>query len=140
MTLNKVLSGAEFNRLFGHKQFFKLTIQTEKHNGFQFTTGLNIDDIPFNPTEECKPGGLYFCDLDCLHIWINYSGETCVYYRTVIIPDDAKVYIERQKYKADKFILSERKEIWTDEKMCELIVSKRGETLSFVKNQTERIC
>ncbi len=41
-------------------RFFKLTTHNELHHGFQYTTGLNIDSLQFNPTGECSSGGLYF--------------------------------------------------------------------------------
>jgi hypothetical protein len=58
----KVLPGKEFNKLNKGKQLIKLTNIEENHNGFQFNTGLNIDTVPFNPSGDCKPGGIYFCE------------------------------------------------------------------------------
>jgi len=37
------LTGIEFKQLYPNTLFYKLTNETENHNGFQFKTGLNID-------------------------------------------------------------------------------------------------
>lgn len=86
----------------------KLTNSTEIHNRLQLKDGLNIDHIPFNPTGSCSKGGIYFCDLNKINLWLSYKDNRMVHYRFVIIPDDANVYIETNKYKADQLILGER--------------------------------
>ena len=90
----KVYSGKEFNDITKGKRFVKLTVEGENHNGFQFKTGLNIDDKLFNPNGSCQPGGLYFCDFEFFGKYLNYNDKNCVNMRKVIIPDDAQVYIE----------------------------------------------
>jgi hypothetical protein len=139
-TMSQLLSGSEFNKAYPTTVFVKLTNETELHNGFQFTTGLNIDTQKFNPIGECSAGGLYFCEYDKFPMWIEYNGTICVNYREVKIPDDAQVYIETNKFKADKFILSEGREIWNDEKLCVHALEKDPYTLSYIKNQTDELC
>lgn len=112
LTDSKVLSGIEFNKKYPSTKFVKLTNESENHNGFQFKTGLNIDTVPFNYTKDCTPGGIYFCSVDEIAWWVNYGNKEMKYYRIVTIPSDARVYDEDvTKMKADKLILSERKEI-----------------------------
>jgi hypothetical protein len=140
-----VVSGKEFNRINLDKVFIKLTNESENHNGFKFETGLNQDTIPFNPKGRCKAGGIYFCEYEKMGRWLKYRGEQMIYYRYVRVPDDAKVYIEKDKYKTDKLILTERKEIkeiidmMTEEMLLD-IVKRDGYALEYIKNQTERIC
>ena len=67
----KVYSGKEFNDITKDRKLVKLTVEGENHNGFQFKTGLNIDNKPFNPNGSCKAGGLYFCDFEFLAMFIN---------------------------------------------------------------------
>src|SRR5579872_4720412 len=105
MYLFKVLTGKEFNTLFPNVEFVKLTNAKEKHNDFEFKDGLNTDTIVFNPNESCMPGGLYFTLKELAYRWIRYSTKFMKYMRKVTIPDDASVYIEDEKFKADKFIL-----------------------------------
>jgi hypothetical protein len=71
----QVLSGKEFNRINGDRLLVKLTNQNENHNGFQFKTGLNVDNIPFNPSGECEPGGIYFCEESLMNAWLHYGGK-----------------------------------------------------------------
>ena len=148
--MHQTLTGAEFTKLHSDKKFVKLTTETENHNGFQFKTGLNIDTLQFSPVGECKAGGLYFCEYDEISQWYSYGDKHCIYYREVKLPDDASVYTEYDKYKTDKFILSERKKIWTDIKICEMIICRDivninddeewEHPLKYVENQTEEIC
>jgi hypothetical protein len=136
----KVLSGSEFNKQYPSTLFVKLTNETEIHNGFQFKTGLNIDVNKFNPIGECKFGGIYFCEIDKARLWFRYGYTICVNCRDVQIPDDAQVYIEYDKFKADKLILSSKTEIWSHNKLCQTIVAQEEESLQKVKLQTEEIC
>ena len=109
-----LLSGKEFNKGYNDIQFIKLTNMQENHNDYQFKTGINTDIIKFNPTEECKAGGIYFCKQNDFFKWLSYGsyGSKIMYwYREVIIPDHAQVYVEAEKCKADVIILGDRKEI-----------------------------
>jgi hypothetical protein len=125
----KVASGTKFNQYYSGTVFVKLTCESEIHNNYQFQTGLNVDPIKFNPTGECNPGGFYFCALNQFYKWLTYNNVTCVNYRIVEIPDDATVYIEGDKFKVDKFILSDKKSIWYDENLCGIAVRQNGNFL-----------
>jgi hypothetical protein len=138
--MSNLLAGHEFNKRFPSTVFVKLTNETELHNGFQFKTGLNVDIIKFDPTGECKKGGIYFCEYGKIAMWIRYNQTLCINYRIVTIPDDALVYIERDKYKADKMILSDKKDIRRDKDMHELLDASAIMPLYFVIDQTEEIC
>ena len=105
MIVGKVYTGGDFNTLLGKTELYKLTNETELHNGYQFVDGLNIDTIKFDPTEECKKGGIYITTLDNIGKWIKYNHTLMVNYRKVQIPNDALVYIENNKFKVDKLIL-----------------------------------
>jgi hypothetical protein len=107
------MTGEMFCTLFPDlsKKLVKLTNETECHNGFQFKTGLNEDTIPFNPTGECEPGGIYFTDIGNMPEWLEYGNKQMKYCRTVTLPPDCRVYVEENKFKADKIILGERVEI-----------------------------
>ena len=118
----KTLKGSKFNELCENEKLIKLTSKTEIHNGFEFKTGLNVDVNKLVCYGECKKGGIYFTTLYDFYMWVKYSVRECVQYREVTIPDDANVYIETYKCKADKLILSEPRdfntltELWTDER------------------------
>src|SRR5579872_2118272 len=114
------MMGSVFNHLFGDQTFVKLTNETENHNNFQFNDGLNIDTILFTPMGHCNAGGIYFTDVRLIKKWIFYNNNMMKYMRKVIIPDDALVYIECDKFKADKLFLEPKTEI-NDEIYEELI-------------------
>lgn len=99
-----VISGREFKELNRDLKFYKITNRREKHHGFQYKTGLNIDINLFNPEGECKSGGLYFSDEKNITSFLDIG----IYFREVTICDDSKIYIEHGKYKTYKFILGER--------------------------------
>ncbi len=99
--------------LHGSK-FYRLTNQDECHRGFQYKTGLNVDIVPFVPSGSCQPGGLYFfSDIQLGKLLNHMPGYSRpVWIREVTFPPDAKIWKMDGKYKADKFILGERKSIY----------------------------
>ena len=103
----KTMTGREFNDLIGSEPMIKFTTESENHNGFQLRTGLNVDTQPFYNKHSCHCGGIYFTSLYYFHTWVVYSNKRCVQFRYVTVPDDARVYIESHKFKADKIIMSE---------------------------------
>src|SRR5579872_2831741 len=111
--VGKEISGTEFNKLFNAVKFIKLTNIDEKHHGFQFKDGLNSDNRDFYPQGVCLPGGIYFTEEKDAHNWIFYHPVVgpMKYMRKVIIPDNARIYIESYAFKSDKLILGERQEI-----------------------------
>ena len=100
--ISKEISGKLFNELIGETKIYKILKDTLYHHNFQYKEGLNIDTVVFNPTNECKLGGLYFCEEKFLINYIYYGIKIA----TVEILDDACVYVENKKFKADKLILS----------------------------------
>ena len=85
-------------------KLWKCTNDDECHNGLQYHDGLIIDPLPWNPHGSCSPGGIYYADDE--HILKFLGAHSWV--REVTIPDDAKVYAEDSKFKADRVILGKR--------------------------------
>ena len=52
-----ILRGKDFNDKYPNKEFYKALKKSCNHNHFTYKHGLNIDHIPFNPTESCLEGG-----------------------------------------------------------------------------------
>ena len=134
MDIHKTYSGKEFNELNLYP-VYKLTNILEIHNEFQFQDGLNIDTIEFNPHGECQKGGIYFCSVNCIRTWIKYNGNQMFWIRDVTISDDAQVYTEINKYKADKIILGARRSIFDDSELCKMAVMRDGLMLKYVTKQ-----
>jgi hypothetical protein len=125
-----VLNGYQFNKYFKNLTLTKILNETECHNGYQFQTGLNIDDKNFDPISEYQ-GGIYFTN--CPEKWsflYDYGKEYMIpyyesvktpitsikpikkyiilYSRPVTIPDEALVKIFKHKFKSNMIILGER--------------------------------
>ncbi len=105
-------SGAEINAA-GLGWLVKLTNESEYHHGVQYTTGPNVDPVCFAPRNKCSTGGLYFCRAQDAPRFFSYGAYEMEYVRTVTLPDDARVYVEKDKMKADKLVLGERQTIRT---------------------------
>lgn len=139
-----VYSGIEFNNSAKNKHFVKLTNKKEQHNGFTFVDGLNIDFNEFNPTNEWGPGGIYFITVDFIPKFIKYKGasvnQIMYYYRMVIIPNDAIVYVFDDKFKTDKIILEERVCLWANNIICNNIIEINPSLLKYVIDPTQNMC
>jgi len=86
--------------------YFKITNQEECHNGYQYHTGLNILDRPFEKEGSCVKGGLYFTTLEYLDQFYDYG----VWIREIQIPEDAEVVIDptRNKWRSNQIILGNK--------------------------------
>ena len=138
LEIGHVYSGLEFNHLLNRK-LYKCISKDEKHYGFQYKTGMNVDTIPFYPHFECRGGGLYFSTAEYV---LTYSQDYDAFHlRRVVIPNDARVYVETQKYKADKIILEEEI-LYFDEdpKVCIEAIKQKDLALQYVKDQPPEIC
>ncbi len=68
---------------------------------------------PFYAKGKCHSGGIYFTDIEKLSRWTNYRTQVgrMVWCWDITISDDAHVYIEENKYKADKIIMTNKRKI-----------------------------
>ena len=140
------LSGTEFNEQYPNTEFYKVLTTDCKHYDFTYQHGLNVDHIPFNPTGICSLGGLYFTEVDKVSYWIDRFKS--VYIAKVTIPSNASVYVEKDKFKADQFILDLDNKMlikdfymWENEEFCKISVSQADTyNLVFVRNQPDEIC
>ena len=139
--INREISGEQFNDLFKKHTFVKILSDNLTHNGFTYKQGLNIDTNDFNPNGECQSGGLYFCDIWLSYLYLRFGNK----FAYVIVPDDARVYIEENKFKSDKLILNEifsltNLHLFSDNNFIRLAIRQNGCALQYIKEQTEEIC
>ena len=89
--------------------YFKIFNEEECHYDFQYKTGLNVDKKPFisDASEDCAPGGLYFSDEKSILKFLDYGP----FIREVQIPKDAQVVHFKEKSRADKLELLERRDL-----------------------------
>jgi hypothetical protein len=146
--------------------YIKLLAANCCHHGFTYKEGLNVDTLPFNPSGECLPGGLYYTTLEHLPFWFNDRWPLVA---DVVVPADARVYEEpcRTKWKADRLVLSrirsldeflaELNQAWlcrlvyqcpgilwhvrdqTDDEVCLAAVQRHGHALQYIRNPTEAV-
>ena len=160
-------SGREFNELVGKKKFYRFNNPTEEHRGVKYKTGVNKDPLQFNPSGTCERGGLYFISEDELAIWLEkwlyhfcllkdrqrvklsckcnrsyFSPYIFKWIREVKIRDQARVYVDNKKYKANEFVLGERIDIhdFKIDSIEDKILNKYPHLLKFIKNQTHKQC
>lgn len=138
LRLYKVYSGDEFNKLTKKLTFAKFLNKKENHNGMQYKTGFNKDIRYFNGSGWSSSGGMYFFDIQKSYMYSDY-GEIL---RKVTIPNEAKVYVEKDKFKADMFLLSDR--VYLDSLLDTdnilKLICVNGDMLKYLKEQTEEIC
>jgi len=137
-SMSKEITGARFNELHKGKRFYKFLNNNLLHYDHTYKLGLNEDILQFDTTFECSAGGLYFCEEDECHLyWDCYGSKLAV----IEIPNDARVYIELHKFKADKIVLTSITDFddVSDEFWIKL-VPKDGMALQYVDVQTEDLC
>ena len=158
--IGKELTGEQFNRIYKNIKLFKFLNNDLTHYRCTYGVGLNIDVLDFNSTAECLSGGLYFCEESKCYMFALIYGQKLAH---IEIPDDARVYVEKDKFKADKIIIKEivdfkdvLDDFWinmlhqnglilqlikkqTDD-VCTLAVKQNGYALKYVKKQVDDIC
>jgi hypothetical protein len=123
-------TGEQFNKIVNENNLILVKVLNDEENNFQYKDGLNIDTNEFNPNGECEKGGLYFTDyIYFINFYIYKINDRII--RIIEIPNDARVYVDNEKYKADKIILNEKfKKI---EKFYEKYVNNKEIFLKIVK-------
>jgi hypothetical protein len=126
------LSGKEFNDKYPNTVFYTVLHRNNKHNNVTLLHGLNVDSsVKF-----------YFWEINNLHL--NIPNRS--YIATITIPQDAFIYIG-EDFSTNQIILDLNNKVsvcefydWGDNQVCKKIISKNGDLLRYVKNQTEEIC
>lgn len=121
MQLGRTYTGAEINAA-NLGWLVKLTSATECHNNLTFKTGLNRDAVPFAPRGGCSAGGMYFCRAQDAGRFFEYNGRQMAYVRTVTLPDDALVYVEKHKLKTNVYVLGPRATIHSHAELLNVLV------------------
>lgn len=104
-------------------KYWKITNQDEKHYGMQYTTGLNVDVLPFRPWGDCGPGGIYYSDTTHILAFLVPPSGIGKWIREVTLPEGDWAYENPgypKKWKAHRVILGERREI-TSEVIADLL-------------------
>jgi hypothetical protein len=133
----KTLTGKQFNKEYKDVKFIKLTNKNEIHNEYQYKTGLNEAKLIIKKRDgHVDSGGIEFCEKSSFKRLL-YSrttdymndGYVLYHYRSVMIPDDAKIYCESNKgqnyFKTDRIYLGDKKMLWNEVDMCMEIIQNK---------------
>lgn len=90
----------------GRGPFFKILRADLTHHGLTYREGLNVDPLPFDPTEQCGPGGIYYADQEHIGSFTHYGDLIA---RVTLPPDARCVAVGPDKFKADRVVLSDIK-------------------------------
>jgi hypothetical protein len=134
------LSGEDFNEFY-KEPLVKLTNRKCIQKGYHFVYGLNEDFNKFCAMPNTA-GGLHFTTKENVGKWLLCDDTMHMYYIwNVEIPSDARVYIEKDKFKADKIILKRKIAIFESDDYM-LFLSKNGLGLKLLPNSliTKEIC
>ena len=129
---NICVSGSEFKASHCDKVLVKLTNERNVHHSVEYIEGLITDPVSFVPDANCG-GGLFFCELRDAYKWISYTKSGQMYWAwDVFIPDDAKIVVMSGKIKCNKFVLSNKRHIWSTSAIYSEIVNRDRSCLSRV--------
>ncbi len=126
-------------------KYVKILNEYMQHYHFKYKLGLNTDDIPFDPSGSCKPGGLYFTNLDNSYKFLNHGDLIA----DVEVPKGVEIYADPDgdKWKAPSIIISNIRKVselpqWNDLGFCTAAVRLHGFALKYVpeKLKTKEIC
>lgn len=132
---NTEMSGADFTAQYG-RVYFKWINGYRQHYGFRYRLGLNVDNVPFEPAGECRAGGLYFTNCENIHSFKS-CGELLA---KVIVPDDARVWIESNKFKADKLIIETFEYKFNAQETLNVMRRSPVLALEYAAERTPEIC
>lgn len=124
--------------IIDEKKYYKILNQSLNHYEMHYVPeSLNVDIKPFNPSGECKEGGLYFFSGKQLENFSKYINKwSNVYYiAEVLLPEDAKVYHEKGKSKADKILLGPLHKFWSNVDLCLIAISQYGPAIKDVNEK-----
>ena len=94
-----ITNGYMFTKCIEKRKFQLMRfVNPPGHNGFKYVHGNNVDILPFNPFGNCNPGGLYFAHQHNVLSFSGHGPKLC----KVTVPPHARVYVERDKFKASE--------------------------------------
>lgn len=130
------ISSEKFNEIFAGVPLVKLTNEACCHNGMVFHEGENEDFNPFRYDHSCGPDGIYFCRLDDMFNWLDYSSAPMYYMWDVEVPAGARAVMYSNKLKANRLVLSNQRKIsdYVTSKLMGMIINDESidEVFNFI--------
>jgi hypothetical protein len=136
-----LLTGDEFNELYDNTVLIKLSNKSEDQDQIKLQTGLNESPFMFDIDGKYKLSGITFCRLDDIAKFLKSSEIQLEYTRYVKIPDDAKIYVVNNDFRADKLILLERNQIknlqiWRDRAFIMSALTQNESVFQYINGQS----
>ena len=136
----KEVSGKQINDITKNGVFYKCLADDLTHHKFTYKLGMNEDTNKFI-LDECAEGGLYFTDKSNIHKFLCYGPKIA----NIIIPNNARCYLEENKMKSDKIIVKsivylKDHEFGNNTEFCVNAVKHNGSILQLIEEQTEEMC
>jgi len=105
------LTGYDFNKMYKTNKFYKyLDNNTSDHN-IQYVLGLNVDVRPIYPSNSLPlPNGLHFYEESQCYLYRNEYEDRCKL-ATIVIPHNATVYVEKNRFRTDRLIITHIEDI-----------------------------
>lgn len=130
------ISSENFNEIFAGVPLVKLTNEACCHNGMTFVEGENVDHNQFRFDHSCGPDGIYFCRLEDMFHWLDYSSSPMYYMWDVVVPANARAVMYRNKLKANRLVLSNKRKIsdYVTSKLMGMVVNNENidEVFNFI--------
>ena len=137
---NNIISGKDFKKIFPNYKAIKII--GNNRNNFEYKLGINVDNFELDKNE-CSKGGLYFCDLSDLSLYLdnnNYGDKIAI----ITIDDNNNIFMENKKCKSDKLYINKILSIneyinnLTNKDKVEFI-KKNGLMIKFIKYPSKEI-
>jgi hypothetical protein len=129
----------EFNEKFlkpSDEPWYRLTNESETHNGFTYQTGVNVNTEEFDPQQDYG-GGLYFASKSQIKFWFSYYDKLNLYKRRVLsICPGSSVTVDscEGQAKTHSYVLGEREDIlegMTPEEIDAILINEKGSHATF---------
>lgn len=133
------ISSDNFAEIFAGVPLVKLTNESCCHNGMTFVEGENVDHNEFKYDHSCGPDGIYFCRLDDMFNWLDYSASPMYWMWDAEVPDGARAVMYNSKLKANRLILTNKRRIsdYVTSKLISMVVN--GEDIDEVFDLINRL-
>jgi hypothetical protein len=119
-------------------KYYKILRDDLTHFGFTYKLGLNVDILSFDPTGNCRPGGLCYTDLEHIVLYVKYGKNIAE------VEPVGQKYEEKDRWKTDKLFIHSITPLqeWfkiQSEEMKLAAVTQNGMVIKFIENQTREI-
>jgi hypothetical protein len=131
------IGGKFFNSIYPNVEFYSIQPKPVDKYKYKYKAGLNVNAVKGAHSKS----GLYFADRSMIHMYLGDGTKIA----RVLIPDDAHVYVEFNKLKADRLIFTnvvnlDDSDLWYDIGFCNRSILISPGNLKYARIQTFELC